>query len=164
MCIPDFFCHIFSLFQYSCLFCHCLYIIMLGLKGILTPMIHGLLRISCSRTKKDRYTCFQIHLPCRHFSLPYVGMIQIRFMGLDIYSLLSARSAYGLPCSIDKHYYTTLLIFAQCIVAVICCIINIFYYDIISIISVRLYKHAVSDFMSLDCFSKRRFDTDQSLK
>lgn len=148
MCIPD--CSV--IFSISLCFLHDRCIIKNG----------SFLRMLSN--KKDRYTCFQIHLPCRHFSLPYVGMIQIRFMGLDIYSLLSARSAYGLPCSIDKHYYTTLLIFAQCIVAVICCIINIFYYDIISIISVRLYKHAVSDFMSLDCFSKRRFDTDQSLK
>ena len=85
---------------------------------------------------------------------PYVGMIQIRFPGQDIFSLLSARSDYGLPFSFNDLHYTTLLIFAQCIMTVICCIVNIFDHDIISVISVGLNKYTVSDLMSLYRFAE----------
>ena len=84
----------------------------------------------------------------------YVGMIQIRFPGQDIFSLLSARSDYGLPFSFNDLHYTTLLIFAQCIMTVICCIVNIFDHDIVSVISVGLNKYTVSDLMSLYRFAE----------
>ena len=81
-------------------------------------------------------------------------MIQISFPGQDIFSLLSARSDYGLPFSFNDLHYTTLLIFAQCIMTVICCIVNIFDHDIISVISVGLNKYTVSDLMSLYRFAE----------
>ena len=91
---------------------------------------------------------------CRQLFFPYVGMIQIRFPGQDIFSLLSARSDYGLTFSFNDLHYTTLLIFAQCIMTVICCIVNIFDHDIISVISVGLNKYTVSDLMSLYRFAE----------
>lgn len=104
--------------------------------------------------KRTNLPVFQIHLPCRQLFFPYVGMIQIRFPGQDIFSLLSARSDYGLPFSFNDLHYTTLLIFAQCIMTVICCIVNIFDHDIISVISVGLNKYTVSDLMSLYRFAE----------
>ena len=105
--------------------------------------------------KKQNHAGAQFHfLFLSSHSTSYVGMIQIRFPGQDIFSLLSARSDYGLPFSFNDLHYTTLLIFAQCIMTVICCIVNIFDHDIISVISVGLNKYTVSDLMSLYRFAE----------